>query len=82
MLTEDASVTSKGQVTIPKTIREKLGITSGSKVSFVLRNGEAVIIPKSENPLEEMKEMRSEISFSDEEIEYMIRDSKKSWDGK
>ena len=30
------SVTSKGQVTIPLTIRQKLGIRKGSKVSFVL----------------------------------------------
>lgn len=30
------SVTSKGQVTIPKHIRDELGITSGSKVEFEL----------------------------------------------
>lgn len=28
------SVTSKGQVTIPKRVRDVLGITSGSKVEF------------------------------------------------
>lgn len=28
------SVTSKGQVTIPKAVRQKLGIRKGSKVSF------------------------------------------------
>lgn len=30
------SVTSKGQVTIPKRIRDELGITAGSKVEFEL----------------------------------------------
>lgn len=30
------SVTSKGQVTIPKRVRQALGITSGSKVAFDL----------------------------------------------
>jgi AbrB family looped-hinge helix DNA binding protein len=30
------SVTSKGQVTIPKRVREALGITAGSKVEFGL----------------------------------------------
>jgi AbrB family looped-hinge helix DNA binding protein len=31
---DDLSVTSKGQVTIPKDIRQKLGIRAGSKVRF------------------------------------------------
>jgi AbrB family looped-hinge helix DNA binding protein len=35
------SVTSKGQVTIPKRVREALGITPGSKVEFDLEGGAA-----------------------------------------
>jgi AbrB family looped-hinge helix DNA binding protein len=35
------SVTSKGQVTIPKRVREALGITPGSKVDFDLEGGGA-----------------------------------------
>lgn len=30
-----ATVTSKGQITIPKEIRDELGLTPGSKVDFV-----------------------------------------------
>ena len=33
---EATSVTSKGQVTIPKTLRQRLGIRQGSKVEFSL----------------------------------------------
>lgn len=33
---EIASVTSKGQVTIPKSLRQQLGLRQGSKVEFVL----------------------------------------------
>jgi AbrB family looped-hinge helix DNA binding protein len=33
---EATSVTSKGQVTIPKTVRQRLGIRQGSKVEFAL----------------------------------------------
>lgn len=36
-----ASVTSKGQVTIPKRVRQALGITPGSKVEFDLDKGGA-----------------------------------------
>ncbi len=35
------SVTSKGQVTIPKRVREALGITPGSKVEFDVAAGGA-----------------------------------------
>lgn len=36
----DAStVTSKGQVTIPKEIRRQLGIRQGSRVAFASKNG-------------------------------------------
>jgi AbrB family looped-hinge helix DNA binding protein len=37
------SVTSKGQVTIPKRVRQALGITPGSKVEFDLEGGSARI---------------------------------------
>jgi AbrB family looped-hinge helix DNA binding protein len=35
------SVTSKGQVTIPKRVRQALGITTGSKVEFDVDGGGA-----------------------------------------
>ena len=35
------SVTSKGQVTIPKRVRQALGITAGSKVEFDVDGGGA-----------------------------------------
>jgi AbrB family looped-hinge helix DNA binding protein len=38
---DSCSVTSKGQVTIPKEVRRELGIRRGSRVSFAVRNGKA-----------------------------------------
>jgi antitoxin PrlF len=40
-----ASVTSKGQITIPKRVRDALGIKSGTLVEFVLEDGRAVMSP-------------------------------------
>jgi AbrB family looped-hinge helix DNA binding protein len=37
-------ITSKGQVTIPKTIREALGVGPGSEVGFENREGEVVLV--------------------------------------
>lgn len=36
-------VTSKGQVTIPQRIREKLGITANSEVDFIEEGGRVVL---------------------------------------
>lgn len=38
-----ATVTSKGQVTLPKKVREALGLKSGDRVLFRVRNGGAVL---------------------------------------
>ena len=44
-------VTSKGQVTIPKKVREALGIGPKSEVDFVEENGRVYLIKKSKrNP--------------------------------
>ena len=40
---ELAKVTSKGQITIPKTIRDLLNIKEGSKILFIEKDNESVI---------------------------------------
>ena len=38
-----SKVTSKGQVTIPKGIRDRLGLLPGTEVEFIERNGTAQV---------------------------------------
>jgi antitoxin PrlF len=40
------TVTSKGQVTIPKPVRERLGIEAGAKVEFELADDGRVVLTK------------------------------------
>ncbi len=40
-----ATVTSKGQLTIPVTIARKLGVKSGEKVNVIEENGRIIITP-------------------------------------
>lgn len=41
---DNAKVMSKGQVTIPKDVRDILGISSGDRVTFIVENGNVRII--------------------------------------
>lgn len=52
---ELAKVTSKGQITIPATIRKMLGIKDGDKVLFVQEGSKVVIMNASINALMEVQ---------------------------
>ena len=45
-----AKLTSKGQVTIPKPVRDTLHLTTGDRLDFVIKkNGDVVIRPVTKN---------------------------------
>ena len=44
---EEATITAKGQITLPKPIRQALGVAYGDKVAFELR-GPHVIVTRAE----------------------------------
>ena len=41
---DNAKIMSKGQVTIPKDIREILGVSCGDRITFVVENGNVRLI--------------------------------------
>ena len=43
-LIDNAKVMAKGQITIPKDVREILGISNGDRVTFVVENGNVRLI--------------------------------------
>lgn len=47
---EVATLTSKGQITLPKSIRQALGVDTGGKLAFVLR-GSQVIVSRADEPV-------------------------------
>jgi len=75
-----ATVTSKGQVTIPKVIRQCLHLRSGDKVDFVMSaTGEAVMRPVSKTAkdvfglLAKQDRSRRSISDMDEAVKTSMR---------
>lgn len=41
------TMTSKGQLTIPKDVRDQLGLTTGTRFFVTVRNGEVIAMPKN-----------------------------------
>ncbi len=76
----EATVTSKGQITVPREIRKKLQLKKGSKVVFHPEGNAAVMKPKAKDAFEELLKLRERVpKFTPQEIEQMIKDSKKAW---
>ena len=44
-----ARITSKGQVTLPKKVRQMLGVKSGQKIAFVVSGGKIEVIAVRES---------------------------------
>ena len=53
----EAKVTSKGQVTIPKAVRERLHIEPGDRVSFEIRDDGSVLFKARNLPWQRLKGM-------------------------
>lgn len=71
-----SKVSSKGQITLPKPIRDALGLRPGEEVVFELRNGEVVIRPRRRVPLEELVgRLRSSRRFPGEGAEREAREA-------
>ncbi|KAA3617302.1 MAG: AbrB/MazE/SpoVT family DNA-binding domain-containing protein [Calditrichaeota bacterium] len=67
----EAAITSKGQVTIPKKIRETLHIQTGDKIGFILsEKGEVIIrsISKSVDEVFGLLSSKKKNSFSIDEM--------------
>ena len=73
VLINDARVMSKGQVTIPKNIREALGVTTGDRVTFIFENGSVRMINSAVYAMqkfqEQMKGQAEKAGFTSEEDE-------------
>jgi AbrB family looped-hinge helix DNA binding protein len=73
-----ASITSKGQVTIPKSIRDSLKVTTGDKISFIVsEDGEVIIKPLAKKAAEVFGLLTavSRKAMSTEEIDNKLEDA-------
>jgi len=73
-------VTEKGQVTIPKELRDALGIGAGTEVEFV-RNDDTIVVRKTDSApsrgrqLVERLRGRGDVAMTTDEIMALTRDA-------
>lgn len=76
---DNAKVMSKGQIIIPKDVREVLGISCGDRVTFVVENGNVKLINSAVYTMEKLRsQMDGEAErnglTSEEEIDNFVKE--------
>jgi len=62
-LMEEAKVSSKGQIVIPKYLRDAVGLQPG-KTALIIKDGsKLVLMPKSDDPLKGLADVGEEIAM-------------------
>lgn len=76
-------VTSKGQVTIPQAIREKLGIAPYSEVDFIVEGNKVVLVKKEGDEISPFKRLRgiATVKMRTDEIMALTRGDDQTGDG-
>ena len=76
---DNAKVMAKGQVTIPKDVRNVLGLDSGSRVTFIVENGSVRMVNSAVYAMQMLqKQMSGEAErtglVTDEAVNNLVKD--------
>ena len=77
-----STITRKGQTTIPKAVRERLGVKYGDQIDFVVKPDGSVVVEAAKIPVSSLRGMlwkKGQRVVSIEEMNETIRDG---WAGK
>jgi|AntDeeMinimDraft_4_1070355.scaffolds.fasta_scaffold00192_6 AbrB family looped-hinge helix DNA binding protein len=79
-LSEDATITSKGQVTIPKRVRDALDLEPGEEVEFVVSESGELRLRRKRDPMDRLREVRERLAPLEVDVAELRRQSKAEWD--
>ncbi len=63
--TEEVVLSSKGQLVIPKPVREQLGMHAGSRMLVRRQDNLILLIPKPKDPLQALRDLRAKLNLGD-----------------
>lgn len=71
-----STISSKGQVTVPQEIRNRLGLSAGDRVDFVVEGERTIILPgrSADNPFEKYRGVLGTFPAGKKEINAWIDD--------
>lgn len=75
-----STVSSQGQILIPKKIREKLEIEAGTKISFIPQKYTIAIIPQKDAWIKDAKGILSKEINKRDGVKKAHREFEKEWD--
>jgi AbrB family looped-hinge helix DNA binding protein len=71
-----ARITSKGQVVIPKAVREKLRLKTGDSVDFIIQEGGEIVVRPADHHVRELRGVlyrKGQSPVSLEEMKHITR---------
>ena len=70
-------MTSRGQITIPAEIRDKLGLISGNKLEFLIRDDQIIMLPINKS-IRKLKGIlpKPDITLSCDEMNEIIKNTR------
>lgn len=77
-MTQAVSITSQGQLTIPKSIRDAFGI-HGMVKAFIKTDGNKIIVEPKTDFWSLPSSLESKVSLSDKELQKARQDFSKKW---
>lgn len=79
-IADDATITSKGQVTIPKRVREALDLEPGEELQFVVTEDGELTVRRKQAAMDRLREVRETLAPLDVDVDELRRQSKREWD--
>ena len=76
---EDATVTSKGQVTIPKRVRDMLELEAGEQLQFVVTDDGELTIRRKRDSMDRLRKVREQLAPLEVNVDELRRQAKSEW---
>ncbi len=75
----EATVTSKGQITIPKAVRERMGLKRGEKVLFRFGTDGVRMVRVPSDPMERLESARERAAPLSVDVTELIEREREQW---
>lgn len=77
--TEEVTVTESGAVTIPRTVRERLGIKEGDAISITVEEDGTATVRKARDPMGQLRDVREQLAPLEVDVEQLQREAERAW---